>query len=250
MMMVGNTDKNNILPISTALQARVMLFQPSKKPRKETRVFETKYGICKVVGRLGQQHADVLEAIMTTYKAKRTNANKIEVLIDPYKVRKLLSDAVYSTSTLKHILEDMITTLIEIKAKHHKGSEFLIMGAMVSSVKVIQKNEKDNLGNNKTEWLITFGEALCELIDKDLHLYYETQPINKLKSGITQAIIRFLLTHKDVPNGGWTLDYCIKSVAGECTAVKMAEYRQAVRKEVEGIKNCGFDFENDRFVTV
>jgi hypothetical protein len=248
--MVGNTDKNNILPTTTALQARVMLFQPSKKPRKEARVFETKYGICKVVGRLGQQHADVLEAIMTTYKAKRTSENKIEVLIDPYKVRKLLSDAVYSASTLKNILEDMITTLIEIKAKHHKGSEFLIMGSMINSVKVIQTKEKDNFGKNKTEWLITFGEALCTLLDKDLHLYYETQPINRLKSGITQAIIRFLLTHKDVPNGGWSLDYCIKSVAGECTSAKMTEYRQTVRKEIDGIKNCGFVFENDRFVGV
>jgi hypothetical protein len=39
-------------------------------------------------------------------------------------------------------------------------------------------------------------------------------------------------------------------VAGECTSAKMTEYRQAVRKEIVGIKNCGFVFDDDRFVAV
>jgi hypothetical protein len=243
------------IPTATVLPARLRMYQPSKKARNIKQVFETKYGICEVDGRIGQVHADLIEALFTNAIKTREIDNFIEIMIDPYKVRKCLSETEYSYQTLNNILKDLMKTVITIKAKDSKKNDFIAMGTVISSVRQLEKEIENKsveiLGKKRKLWVVRLGDVYCQLIEKDIHLHYKTEPINKLKSGITQAIIRFLLTHKDKPNGGWTLDYCIKSVAGEeCTAAKMTEYRQAVRKEIDGIKNCGFVFENDRFIAV
>src|SRR5690554_5411894 len=56
---------NKVAATSTALQARVALFQPSQRPTlQKNKHFITSYGECSVTGRLGQRHADLLEALL------------------------------------------------------------------------------------------------------------------------------------------------------------------------------------------
>ncbi|MCU8035687.1 MULTISPECIES: hypothetical protein [unclassified Shewanella] len=63
---------NEVVPTSTVLQARVMLYQPSLRPKEmQGDWISTSFGRCRVNGRLGQRHADVVEAIMYTAERKR-----------------------------------------------------------------------------------------------------------------------------------------------------------------------------------
>lgn len=60
MTITGNV----VVPTSTAFQARVVIYQPSKKPleRKGQWIY-TSFGKCRVTGRLGQRHADIVESM-------------------------------------------------------------------------------------------------------------------------------------------------------------------------------------------
>ena len=53
---------NQVVPTSTALQARVMIYQPSQRPQeRKGQWMDTGFGRCRVTGRLGQRHADIVE---------------------------------------------------------------------------------------------------------------------------------------------------------------------------------------------
>ncbi|ENZ8021142.1 ABC transporter ATPase, partial [Escherichia coli] len=59
------TTGNKVTPTSTSAQARVMLYQASQRPSlMEADWMETSFGRCRIKGRLGQRHADVVEAIL------------------------------------------------------------------------------------------------------------------------------------------------------------------------------------------
>lgn len=63
---------NAVTPTSTSAQARVMLYQPSQRPRlRESDWTDTSFGRCRVAGRLGQRHADIVEAILYCAERRR-----------------------------------------------------------------------------------------------------------------------------------------------------------------------------------
>ena len=61
------TTGNKVAPTSTVLQARVMIYQPSRKPvQRMGEWMETRFGRCRVTGRLGQRHADIVASFATS----------------------------------------------------------------------------------------------------------------------------------------------------------------------------------------
>ena len=83
-----------LVPTSTVLQARVVIYQPSKKPlERKGQWIDTSFGRCRVTGRLGQRHADIVESMLFVAERRRDiNDGGIELLVDPAKVREVLSD--------------------------------------------------------------------------------------------------------------------------------------------------------------
>ncbi|WP_298052633.1 hypothetical protein [uncultured Paenalcaligenes sp.] len=100
---------NKVTPTSTALQARVMIYQPSQRPReRKGEWMETSFGRCRVTGRLGQRHADVVESILYVAERRREISDGgIELLVDPAKLRRMLSDSQYSHGRIKKLLADL-----------------------------------------------------------------------------------------------------------------------------------------------
>jgi len=92
-----NERGNAVTPTSTAAQSRVALYQPSQRPTLRTGEWmTTSYGRCRVKGKLGQRHADVIDTIMYHAEKRRMASGGLELLVDPARVRRMLSDSGYS----------------------------------------------------------------------------------------------------------------------------------------------------------
>lgn len=98
-------------PICTATVTpnRVQLYQPTQRPVAKKAVWtETAWGRCKVTGRIGQRHADLMDALLfCAEKRKDEESGQIKLLVDPAKVRQTLSDDNYSFQQIWVLIEEL-----------------------------------------------------------------------------------------------------------------------------------------------
>ena len=232
---------NKVAPTSTTLQARVALFQPSQRPiSKKGQWVETQYGQCRVTGRLGQRHADVLESILYVAEKKRTTDDGgVELLVDPYILRQSLSERQYSHQGLLDLLAELRAASIEIITPELEKSGDRIIGGLVDHVVPSPMTRSNPLGGERNLWKIRLGIALITLLDKDLSLYYEPAPIAQLQHGISQAIARHILTHKNTPKGGWHVDTLIHAVTGGANSRALRNGRYRLKQDSDLLLKMG-----------
>lgn len=240
---------NKVTPTSTALQARVLLFQPSQRPRQQTGEWlETQYGRCRVRGRLGQRHADVLEAILYVAERIREDGTSVDLLVDPYQLRKTLSDKQYSHQGILDLLADLRSATIEIITPIMEKTGDRIIGGLIDHVVPSPMTRADPLtGQSRDMWRVRLGIALITLLNNDLSLYYQPAPIARLRHGISQAVARHILTHKNTPSGGWHLDTLIRAVAGQdAKSQTMRNGRRRVREDAPLLEQMGIEVIGNR----
>jgi len=85
------------------------LFQPTQRPRATAGEWiQTSWGRCRVLGRLGQRHADLLEAMLfVAERSRETDDGAIELLVDPARVRRTLSDHRHSLGRIREWLREL-----------------------------------------------------------------------------------------------------------------------------------------------
>ena len=233
---------NEVAPTSTVLQARVALFQPSQRPvLRHGDWVETSFGKCQVFGRLGQRHADVLESILYVAEKKReTDDGGIELLVDPAKVRKLISKQ-YSHDGLWVLLKEIMSAVIEIES-----NETRMIGHIIDHVVESNANRKNPLGGTRSLWRVRLGSALVSLLKNDLHLHYNPQIVASLTHGVSQAVARHVLTHRNVPTGGWHIDTLIKAVSSETASSSfMRNCRFRLKQDAEILKEIGIEITDE-----
>lgn len=244
-MTTSGKQQMQILPTSTATQARVILWQSTQRPVYKVGMWtETAWGKCKVTGRIGQRHADITESMIFLAEKKRiTKDGAIEFLVDPAKVRKSLSDCGYSHARLWSHLREIMSAVVEIETR-----DFRAMGHIIESVVESPFTRLDPLtGGQRHLWKVKVGDALAMLIENDLHLIYDPAPIARLKNGVSQAVARHILSHRSEPNGGWKLDTIIQIVAGEAlSSVSLRHRRREIRSDAEGLAVIGIALDHDR----
>lgn len=237
---------NAVTPTSTSAQARVMLYQPSQRPRvREGDWEETSFGRCKIAGRLGQRHADILEAILYCAEKRRdVSDGGIELLVDPARVRKTLSDSRYSFTQIEKLLAELRAATITIETPRF---DFPIIGGLIDHVIPSPMTRPDPLtGGERNLWRVRLGVALVMLLEHDLSLYYDPAPIARLQHGISQAVARHILSHKTAPAGGWYLDTVIVAVAGKTGGQAMRDARRRLREDADELKALGLTLEGER----
>jgi len=84
------------------------------------------------------------------------------------------------------------------------------------------------------------------LLENDLRLYYDPAPIARLQHGISQAVARHVLSHKNAPIGGWHLDTVIVAVAGTVTSKAMRNARFRLREDADELKTLGLVLDGQR----
>lgn len=250
--MTGNNQTkkgNQVTPTSTALQARVILFQPSQKPRAQKGQWvETKYGRCRVTGRLGQRHADLLESMLYVAERRRdSDDGGVELLVDPAQVRKMMSEHHYSHQQIQKLLVELRSATIEIITPEMEQTEDRIIGGLIDHAIPSKMTRPNPLGGERHLLKVRLGLALIMLLDHDLSLYYEPAPIAKLKHGISQAVARHILTHKNEPTGGWRVDTLLRAVCGEDADPRaMRNGRFRIKEDKEGLEALGIELTKDK----
>lgn len=237
---------NAVTPTSTSAQARVMLYQPSLRPRpREGDWMDTSFGRCRVTGRLGQRHADIVEAILYCAERRRdVSDGGVELLVDPARVRKTLSDSRYSFTQIEKLLVELRAATITIETPQF---DFPIIGGLIDHVIPSPMTRPDPLtGGERNLWRVRLGVALVMLLEHDLRLYYDPVPIARLQHGISQAVARHVLSHKVEPTGGWYIDTVIVAVTGEASSQTMRDARRRLKEDAEKLRQIGLVIDGDR----
>ncbi|MDY0311189.1 MAG: hypothetical protein RBR20_03610 [Desulfobacterales bacterium] len=244
-MSVGN----EITPTSTVAQARVMLYQASQRPcRREGEWLNTSFGRCRVTGRLGQRHADLVEAVLYCAERRReVSDGGVELLVDPARLRKTLSDSRYSMTQIKKLLADLRAAVVEIETPELMRSGERIIGGLIDHVIPSLMTRSNPLtGGKRYLWQVRLGVALVILLNRDLKLYYDPSPIARLRHGVSQAVARHVLSHKNEPSGGWHLDTVIDAVAGQMSNKALRDARFRLRKDAEKLHRVGITIDGER----
>ena len=207
--------------------------QPTQRPTYRTGEWiTTSWGRCKITGRFGQRHQDLLDAFLWNEEnSRRTDDGGIELLVDPAKVRKTMSSGGYSLTGIQKLIKELREVTLEIDTP-----KLSIIGGLVDHVVKSAKTRPDPInGGERNLWRVRIGLALAELLDQDLPLRYDPAPIARLKHGISQALARHVLTHKTQPNGGWSLDDLLETIAGELTPEERWNRRRELKADMDGL---------------
>jgi hypothetical protein len=236
---------NPLKTTATANSIRCQVFQPTRRPvSTKGEIIKTSWGTVRVNGRLGQGHADVLDAILYCAQNKRlvggeAGMQRMQLIVDPHLVRK--SACQDSGSTLDAILEDLMQALVTldvplrgIKIKGH------IIEVIVKST-VTKINPMNGL--LRSMWQVTLASTWVKLLTEDIPVYYDPAMISQLPHGISQAISRHVFSHQFVPIGGWKLDDLIKSVGGQG---RLRERRAEVMADAQFLGEMGIIVSNGR----
>lgn len=241
---------NKVMPTSTALQARVMIYQPTQRPReRKGQWMNTCFGRCRVTGRLGQRHADLMESILYVAERKREVPDGgVELLVDPAKLRRTMSDHQYSLTQIEKLLAELRAATITIETPQF---DFPIIGGLIDHVIPSPMTRLDPLTRGERNlWRVRLGAALVMLLEHDLSLNYQPALITRLKHGISQAVARHVLTHKHAPVGGWHMDTLIRAVYGDDVAGQaMRDGRRRLRLDASGLASLGVEITDENRVT-
>ena len=176
-------------------------------------------------------------------KRHNEKSGQIKLLVDPAEVRQTLSDDNYSFQQIWVLIEELRAVVLEIQAPNIR-----ILGGILDSVDYSKEyTKRDPLtGETRKMWVVHLSKTLAELIKLDLPLYHDPAPITRLNSGITQAIVRHVLTHTMQPQGGWYVDRLIETVGASVDRKALWERKRELNEDHEGLSKLGITIENGR----
>ncbi len=235
------------LPTTTVHQSRLQLYQPTRRPKWVERVIATPWGTATVRGKIGQVHADIIEAICRHAEDHRTipETGQLQILVDPYKVRVTVGGgSAYSRDTLWKMLTELRETSITLDAP---AQGLKILGGILDRVEESPATKINPLTKKPRQlWRVTLDPAFAAMLREDLQLHYDPAPLAKIDVGIAQAIARHILTHRDQPTGGWLIDSLIQLVGAGTDSSTIRNRRRELHQAAEALKPLGIIVEKDR----
>lgn len=238
------------LPTSTVNQARLQVYQWTRRPEYREVVIETSWGRARIEGKLGQAHAHMMEAICWNAIdwGRNDKTGQLTVLVDPYQIRLSMSkDTEYSFQQMGKLINELRKATIQLSS--HSWNVDHIIGGFIDLVQAADSKKNNPWGGERNLWQVTINTAYVRLFDIDIHLHYDPGPIARLTNGITQAIVRHILTHKTQPTGGWHLDTLIKLVGAECAGGKVRRRRAEILEDLPILETLGINITNMRVTT-
>lgn len=237
------------MPTATAHQARLRLFQPTRRPQHVERGIDSAWGRVRVVGRLGQQHADVVEAMFAVSEKRALDeVGRIKLLVDPARVRDVARQR--SGTTLRRVLDDIMGAVIEIR----EPERLRCVGHLIDHVDIASRGDgtritrANPLGGERDMWRVVVGQAAMHLIQADLHLIHDPAPIAAMRHGVSQAVARLVLTHDPArqPEGGWYLDTLLRQACGgDLSDASRRDRRREVRTDADAMARAGVLISHD-----
>ncbi|WP_167631388.1 hypothetical protein [Mariprofundus ferrooxydans] len=183
------------LPTAPASAVRLRFFQTSCRPVHTTTAWiATPWGQCRVTGRIGQIHANLIDTIMHTAErvfVEPAPDGRMQLLVDPYRVRQIIGGGrQYSYEGMCRHIDEIMGCMVEWETKVVRGKGHIIDSCVESKV-----TKSNPLGGRRGLWKITIGEAWTRLIRDDFSLYYDPAKVAGLRHGVSQAFARVVLSH-------------------------------------------------------
>lgn len=239
------------MPTSTVHQSRLQLYQPTRRPTWLERVIVTPWGTATVRGKIGQVHADIIEAMCRHAEDYRVIpiTGQLQLLVDPYRVRVTVGGgSAYSQDTLWRMLTELREVSITLEAP---AQGLKVLGGILERVEDSPATKLNHFnGKQRKLWRVTLDPAFAAMLRDDLQLHYDPLPLTKIETGIAQAIARHILTHRDQPEGGWLIDNLIKVVGADESGGGLRNRRREIHKSVESLRAVGLQVEGDRIFRI
>jgi len=243
--------------VATESQNRLPLFEPTLRPTYRKRVFENKHGKLLIEGRLGQPHKNLLETILwkkEIYDFFQDGKTKyLKVLYDKEKIRKYLSQGTkYNYGTYKILLKDMILTYIELKTDKLEIQGTLVMEVGKSDVMKPVKSKSPIISEQVPLTTIKFGAVGTALFESELRFTYDPSPIAFLRNGVSQALARYLRTHKNCPPTGYHLKTLVANLISPLENKRWWKIREYLKEDADQLESIGIviDFKADRLFVI
>lgn len=226
--------------VTTVHQARAGLAQPTRRPVMKSISVSTPWGSATLCGRIGQAHVDLLECAMETSISHGENrAGRLCVVIDPQKLRTAMSKgrARVSYAQIRKLLKEWRAAEIEELTIRLFPDFRIVTASVISEVwyrdvgkvpgNAVGRGIKGHQRAERELWMIEFSHAWTLLWKTDLPLSYgdKLQHIVAMRHGVSQAVARFMLSHKDGAR------YGINSVLDHLQVGK--EWRRDRRTEIQ-----------------
>src|SRR5690554_1240070 len=124
------------VPTTTVHQSRLQVFQPTRRPRFTERRIETPWGHAIITGKLGQAHADLIEAMCRNAEDwYKDDEGRLHMLVDPHVVRKSMAGNVggsrYPLNRMEALLKDLMSAVIDLHAPKH---QIRVMGHILDKI--------------------------------------------------------------------------------------------------------------------
>jgi hypothetical protein len=244
--------------VATISLNRLPIFQPTLRPKYQEKTFESRHGRINIRGRLGQNHKSLLETILYLRKLYDLDKEKmcLSVLYNEYEVKKYLTQGstTYSHEWYKKLLMDMMHASFSVEEGKRASSRTLIKDKKPSDNYYCKakSNLPDLKGEKISYMILEFGELASYLISQELKFTYDPKPIISLRNGISQALVRFLMTFTKHPSAGYHLQPLIEHLEGQMTNKRWWKIREYLKEDAERLENIGIviDFKKDRLFVI
>ncbi len=223
------------LPTTTATPWRTQIFQPTKTPKMLTdALVETAWGKCKVTGRLGQPQACLWESIFYCTEKSRVAGERLEVIVDPARIRAKLSERGYSGEGLEKLFTDLAAAFVEVKTAgwpavghlidtHEKSSEFSKINHLTGKERLMIR--------------VKVGDAGMALLKNDVKLWRDPALVASLRYGVSQAVARLVLSHQG--SGRMKIDTALTVVGIPKSGDARRKARARLIKDANGLLKAG-----------
>ena len=190
-------------PITTVTQCRVPIFWPTNKPPRSKKagdfIIENQWGRAVIKNcKLTQVHRNLLDVIFTHHRGLyHYEDGCVSFLIDLYEIQKLLQIEVHNHNWIRQKLEELRKTAFVTETKN-----WVITGGIVRKhkySKIDAEHTPDKFGPNKL-YYVTFEAEFMKFFDLDMHMSYFklVDKIISLEHPVSQALVRFCLSHRQV----------------------------------------------------
>ena len=234
---------------TTVHQCRGGLFFPVKEFSRHfqgiDKPFENQWGrITPKKCRLTQTHQNILESIIVcSERVRKLPDGRIAFLYSPARILRFMGVSSKNHAWLYDKLSDLLTTEIEVEAATFRASGTLLFEKSESKVSIPGRSLPSGKGDGSRieprYQLVVFHPFFSRLFDVDVALHYQLllPEILELEHAVTQAVVRFCLSH-DALNMALTNVLTalgsISSVTPERTCRRIVKH---IRDEATALKN-------------
>ena len=228
-------------PTATVIHSRVPMFQATRKVRTVTKwACKNAWGAVEVTGRLGQVHRDLHDLIMSHGKSYRLGELKdLHIVIDPAEIQRKMG-VKSNPRFLERLLEDMRQARVTVECLDGRES----LGGIVS---VIDKKVQEVPGpggfmKKRYIWLVTISRTWLQVYNSFMRVRYEPALpiILQMKSGYSQAMARFFLTHSGKMS--MAFEDCLKILGVDREGKKV---KQEIKHDLSQLEKIGIVIEGE-----